>query len=293
MARVNRTHRGALALAKLPPTTMLKSLLVATLLAFSALPQDSGPLRPLSEAEVKLVQTLAEKDITLDPARGFCAIPADVTIRDDLLEYLLVGPAGAAHESAFMTPVSPSVLNVALLALGVAPGSNAEWRAKDPQPSEAELRAGASPYEVTLPQGAGFFLYVGWRKGEETFVYRVEDLIRNLATGAAMKRHEWVYLGSRVVPNGRKGAAAADVFGADVYQNLVNIAFFREGLTLVTGSIADCVEQGIWMMNSWLVPERGTRVTLFFARGRLNASDPQVLALLPTVDTERPATEDK
>lgn len=290
---MNRTLRGALAVAKLPPTTMLKSLLAATLLAFSALPQDVGPLRPLSEAEVKLVKTLAEQDITLDPARGFCAIPADVTIRDDLLEYLLVGPAGAAHESAFMTPVSASVLNVALLALGVAPGSNAEWHAKDPQPSEAELRAGASPYEVRLPEGSGFFLYVGWREGEETFVYRVEDLIRNLANGAAMKRHEWVYLGSRVVPNGRKGEAAADVFGADVYQNLINIAFFREGLTLVTGSIADCVDQGIWMMNSWLVPERGTRVTLFFARTRLNASDPQVLALLPTVDTERPATEDK
>jgi hypothetical protein len=277
---------------------MFKSSLVAAVLAFSALafsahPQDTGPLRPLSEAEVKLVKTLAEEDITLDPARGFCAIPADVTVRDDLLEYLLVGPAGAAHESAFMTPVNPSVLNVALLALGVTPGSNAEWRAKEPQPTEAELRAGASPYDVTLPQGSGFYLYVGWREGDETYVFRVEDLIRNLASGASMKRHEWVYLGSRVVPNGRKGEAAAEVFGADVYQNLVNIAFFREGLTLVTGSITDCVEQGIWMMNSWLVPERGTRVTLFFSRTRLNASDPEVLKLLPLVDTERPAAEGK
>ena len=123
---MNRTLSGAGAIAKLPPTAMLKSLLVATLLVFSALPQDPGPLRPLSEAELKLVQTIAEKDITLDPARGFGAIPADVTVRDDLREYLLIGPAGAAHEWAFMTPVSRNVLHVALLALGVVPGSDAE-----------------------------------------------------------------------------------------------------------------------------------------------------------------------
>jgi hypothetical protein len=263
---------------------MFRSLAAALILALTALPQDVGPRRPLSEAERKLVDTLAQQDVVLDPARGVCSIPVDVVVRDELLEYLLVGPAGAAHESAFMTPVTPSVLNVALLALGAAPGSNAQWRRKDPAPSEAEVRAGASPYDVTLPSGTGFYLYVGWRQGSETFFYRIEDLVRNLASGLAMKRHEWVYLGSRMVPNGRSGADAAEVFAANVYQNLVNIAFFSEGYTLLTGAQLDCVEQGIWALNAWLVPERGTRVSLLFSRNRIDSLDRELMALLPLVD---------
>ena len=124
-------------------------------------------------------------------------------------------------------------------------------------------------------------------------MYRVEDLNHNLATGAAMKRHEWVYLGSRVVLHGREGAAATDVFGADVYPNIVNIVHFREGRTIVTASNTDGVEQVIWMLNSWLAPERGTHVTLFLARGKLNVGEPEMLALLQRVDTERPTTEGK
>lgn len=263
---------------------MLRTFAVAALLALVARPQDAGPRRPLTEAERKLVETLAQQDIALDPARGLCVVPADVLVRDDLLEYLLVGPAGAAHESAFMTPATPSVLNVALLALGATPGTNATWRRKDPAPSEAEVKAGASPYEVTLPTGTGFCLYVGWRQGEETYFYRVEDLVRNLSSGLAMKRHEWAYLGSRMVPNGRTGADAAEVFAADVYQNLINIAFFSEGYSLLSGAQQDCVEQGIWALNAWLLPERGTRVALVFARGRIESLDAELAARLPLVD---------
>lgn len=267
---------------------MFRTLLLSAVLAFTVRPQDSGPQRALTEQELKLVASLAEQNVTLDPLRGFCAIPVDVLVRDDLLEYLLVGPAGAAHESGFMTPVEASVLNVALLALGAAPGSNADWKPRDPQPSEAEIKAGASPYEVRLPAGTGFFLYVGWKQSGETYFYRAEDLIQNLGLGSAMRRHEWVFLGSRMVPNGRKGAEAAEVFAADVYQNLVNIAFFRDGYTLLTAAQPDCVDQGVWMLNSWLVPERGSRLQLFFSRQRLERVGDEIEKLLPLVEPAAP-----
>mgnify|MGYP001306440055 CR=1 FL=1 len=244
-------------------------------------PAQDGAPRELSPAELELQSRLAEQAVELDLAHGYCAFEVEVAVREDLLEYLLVGAAGASHESAFTTTVAPSVLNVALLALGVTPGRNADWTRKDPLPSQEELQAGVSPYEVRVPSGDGFYIYVGWRDGEEEFFYRVEDLIRNLASGQAMGRSPWVYLGSSQVPRTPKSPPEDTVFAADVYRNLINVAFFREGFTLLTGAREECVEQSIWMLNAWLTPERGSKLTMFLARERLSGVAPHVRARLP------------
>src|SRR5688572_33269293 len=158
-----------------------------------------GPGRETTPAEKELIGQLSQHGVTLDPVGGLCAFPIDVVVRDEVLEYLLVGPAGAVHEAGFATEVPGSVLNVALLALGLELGANAEWRPKDPQPTVEEMRAGAPRFDVTPPSGDALFLYVGWKSGEETYFFRVEDLVRNLATGQSMRRHAWVYLGSQMV----------------------------------------------------------------------------------------------
>jgi hypothetical protein len=244
-------------------------------------PAPQGPPQALSAQEQALVARLAEQEIHLDLRRGTCAFPVDVAVRDDLLEYLLVGAGGAAHESAFLTPVSPSVLNVALLALGLEPGSNADWTPKDPRPSEEELRAGVSPYDVRAPQGDGLYLYVGWKSAGETYFFRVEDVLRDLGSGRAMKRHRWVYLGSRMVPSGREGQG--DAFAADVYRNLINVAFFREGYTLLTAALPECLDQTVWMVNAWLVPERGSRLEMVMSRERIEGLPPEIERLLPAL----------
>jgi hypothetical protein len=272
--------------------TLLRSALGLLVLGLAQGPGTSpGPLSP---QEQELVTALGAHEIRLDPRAGTVAIPVDIAVRDELLEYLLVGPAGATHESVFVTPVTPSLLNVALLALGASPGTNASWRPVEPRPTDDELRGGASPYTVTLPQGSGFYLYVGWVQAEggreQRYFYRVEDLLRNLLTGHAMARHPWVYLGSRMIPpmTGEgaeaQGADQPDDFAADVYQNLVNIAFFSDGYTLVTAALEDCVEQSIWLTNAWLVPERGSRVMLVFSRTELETPPPGIAAALPTLE---------
>src|SRR5262245_56979930 len=163
-------------------------------------PAGSAQAGALSPEEKKLVEALAAEQIHLDLRRGWVWIPVDTAIRDELLEYLLVGPAGAAHESLFQTAVRASVLNTAFLALGAQPGTNAQWHPKDPRPSDEELRAGVAPYVVELPKGDGFHLYAAWRQGNEVYCYRVEDLLRNLLTGHSMQRHRWIFLGSRMLP---------------------------------------------------------------------------------------------
>jgi len=243
-------------------------------------PQDPGEARgPLSAEQLALEATLAEQGVRLDTRRGLVSIPAQVAVPDELLEYLLVGPAGASHESAFTTGVSPSVLNVALLALGLEAGANASWTPKDPAPSEEQLRAGVSPYDVHLPAGDGLYIYVAWRAGEELYFFRVEDLIRNLMRGHSMERHRWIYLGSRMVPDGKGG----EDFAAEVYHNLICVSFFGEGYTLATGALEDCVEQTIWMANAWLLPEPGTAVRFLLARSPLDVFPADQLGDLPDV----------
>ncbi len=244
----------------------LCSLLACAALAGGPLP-DEGEAQGRARAVRDLQAALSEQGVELDLERGLLALPAEVLVRDDFLEYLLVGSAGASHESLLATPVLPSVLNAAILALGVEPGTNALWTPVDPPPTEDALRAGASPYEVTPPAGDGLYLYVAWREGGETYFYRAEDLVRDLASGRSMRRHAWVYLGSQMVPSERGGTP--DTFAADLYQNLINISFFTEGYTLLTGALAECLNQTTWVANAWLLPERGTAVTLLLSRRRL------------------------
>jgi hypothetical protein len=270
---------------------MLRQFTAAALALLAAAPQDAGSKPAPSPELAQLVKTFEERGVHLDPARKLCSIPVDVEIRDDLLEYLLVGPGGAVHETAFRTPVQPSVLNAALLALGLEAGTNAVWKPKEPQPTEEELRAGAMPYDIDVPHGDALYLYVGWRKGTERYFFRVEDLIRNLGTGQSMTRHQWVFLGSRMVTPAKKGAEA--VFAADVYHNLINISFFPEGYTLLTGGLPECISQNIWMVNAWLVPERGTRVTMIFSRERIESMASDVDALLPEVVSQPEDPKDR
>ena len=251
--------------------------IVAALLSATAV-QEPGVAPPASAQQAgqrEVERAFLEHGIHLDLARGTCWIPAGIDVREDLLEYLLVNPKGAAHESLLTTEIVPSRLNAALLALGAAPGRNAAWKTKDPPPSEEEIRDGASPYVVEPPNGDGFCLYVGWREGGETHFHRVDDLLRNLESGRSMRRHAWVFLGSRVVrmrPKSEpKDAPPKEVFAADIEGNLVNISFFEEGNTLVTAALPECLKQTIWLANGWLLPQRGSPVALVFSRRPLEA----------------------
>ncbi len=230
--------------------------------------QDTAALpgqAPLSEAELALERSFREQGLELSLRQGFVAFPVAVQVREDFLEYVLVGPAGAGHESIFMTEVKGSLIAAALISLGAEAGENASWTSKDPRPSDEELASGVSPFDVTLPSGTPLYLYAAWRTGDEVYWYRVEDLVRDLSTGRSMTRHAFTFLGSKFIPGGKdKG----EVLAADVYQNLINVCFFRAGDTLLTAAVPQCVFQDIWTANAWLLPPAGSAVTFFIARER-------------------------
>lgn len=266
--------------------TFLASLpfLAALLPLRGALPgQDDDP-----PAGAALTQAFASQGIHLDLDAGVCAVPVSVEVRDDLLEYLLVLPQGASHESLFVAAGDKApaeqrawveTLNAALLAMGLEAGSNARWIEKDPAPTERELRAGTSPYDVLPPAGDGLHLYAAWHEEGDLHFHPVEDLVRDLERGRTLRRHPFVYLGSRMVER-RSGEV---VFAASLEGNLINISFFSQGNTLLTAALPECVSQKSWLPNAWLLPERGSPVLLLLSHERLRRPPASLAPLVPTV----------
>lgn len=252
---------------------LLLALLLGLPLSATRAVQDAAAR---ADAQDTLERTLAAEGIGLDLERGAVSLPATVLIREELLEYLLVGPGGAAHESLFTTRVRPSLLNAALLLSGVGKGQNARWV----KPEGASESDDVADRKLVPPSGDGFYLYAGWREAGENFFFRVEDLIANLETGRTMRRHRWVFLGSRFASL-REGEP--EVFVADVMGNLVNLAFFFGGDTLVTAALEECLEQTIWVANAWLVPPSEQPVRLFFTREPVSELVPEWIDDLPEV----------
>jgi len=267
---------------------------------------DSGPV-PAARASVdqdpfaELVASFAEEGIDLDLAGGFVSIEAGVGTREQLLEYLLVGPGGATHESLFYTTVRPSLLNAAFLALGVSPGKNANWvelTDEEAAAAVADEPEGTPPpaFRIVPPHGDGFFVHAAWKEGDEVYFHRVEDLVANLATGRAMEREPFVFLGSRMatiagmvhplherrddetVPD-----ADEEVFLADFERNLINLIYFKQGNTLLTAVHGDQNRQDVWAANIWNVPDTDQPLRLVFAREPLERVPDALRDALPKV----------
>lgn len=263
----------------------------------------------------RLLASLAAEGVHLDLAAGHVAVGAQVLMRDQLIEHVLVGPGGASHEALFSTEVTPSLLNAAVLALGTTPGRNATWHLRETPASEkpaggtpaTETPATESPaveqdrpgdgrgddrpeYRIEPPSGDGLYLHAGWREGDEVYFFRVEDLIANLETGRSMPRHRLVFLGSRLavipgMPPELSGAAPGEppreVFVADFERNLVNLIYFADGNTLFTCVHGDTNRQDIWAANIWNLPEMQEPVLLVFSRTPLEACPASLRGRLP------------
>ena len=267
------------------------------------LPPTQDP--PSSAADdAALVAAFGAAGIRMDRDAGAVAFSARVEILNELLEYLLVSPNGAMHESLFATDVDPEVLATAVLAVGALPGNNVEFVPKDPPPTREEVRAGVRTPAVVLPTGEPIYVYATWREaagpadadtgalqGETLFFHRIEDLVLDLARGRTMRRHGWVWLGSRMVPGRNKGEG--EVFAATATGNLVCISFFSQGDTLMTTALPECTSQTAWRPNVWLVPDRGSEVLLIVSTRELDGVPPSLREAIPFVEDPEDTEEDQ
>lgn len=211
----------------------------------------------------EMLAKFREQGITVDAKARTVSIPAVMNDPPDPVEYLLISQRGKKHESVFVTKVRPSVLNGALLLLGLKQGTNVTYKDKVPPPSIEEIEQGADPFEVTPPKGDGLWMTVSWKAEDGTVrEHGVEELVADLGAQQPVRGATWVYLGGRMASIYRN---EPPVYVADFEGNLVSIPYMSPDNHLATMSHERCRDDQNWYLTE-ACPPAGTEVTFVFHR---------------------------
>ncbi|MFN3241569.1 MAG: YdjY domain-containing protein [Planctomycetota bacterium] len=244
---------------------IIRTLTVLAITATLASCQDE-PKKPAApqDPDKLLKEMLASFDkekVKIDAKKGTVTIPAVVNPPQDPIEYLLIHRRGKKHEAVFWTKTKPSVLNAALLMLGMEKGSNATYKEKVPAPTLEEVQAGADPLIVTPPKGKPFWMTARWKDEDGKPVeHCVEDLLLDLTTQKPMGACKWVYLGGRMA---QLYKGDPEVFIADFEGNLVSVCYLTPDNHLATMVHERARDDQNWWTTK-LVPEPGTELEFVF-----------------------------
>ena len=243
---------------------MKASLLSVLILASSVVCQGDKqePKKPDPQAMLtEVMASFKNQGIKLDPKAHTVTIPAVVNQPQDPIEYLLIHRRGKKHESVFLTETKPSILNAALLMIGLEQGKNATFVEKKPAPTLEEVQNGADPLIVTPPKGKRFYITARWTTPEKQVVeYCVEDLIFELSTQEPMGRCEWIYLGGRMAQLYQNDP---EVYIADLEGNLISVCYLSPDNHLGTMSHERARDDQNWWTTTKL-PKEGTAMEFVF-----------------------------
>ncbi|MCY2956534.1 MAG: YdjY domain-containing protein [Planctomycetota bacterium] len=214
-------------------------------------------------------QQFAAEGIVVDAKAQTVTIKATMNQPPDPIEYLLIHKKGKRHEALFITGSKPSVLNAALLLLGLKPGKNASVREKNPPPTLEEIERGVDPVIVTPPQGDELFLTVRWQDAAGKAVeYCIEDLLVDLQAQDVMQAGGWIFLGGRMAQLYKN---EPEVFIADFEGNLISICYLSPDNHLATLRHERARDDQNWWFTKFC-PDSGTEVEIVFWKQK-----PQIL----------------
>lgn len=223
------------------------------------------------EALLEEVKKQFQKErIEIDAKAGTLTIPAVVNDPPDPIEYLLIHRKGKRHEAMFWTQTKPSVLNAALLMVGLQPGQNATYTEKQPPPTIEEMEKGADSLIVTPPKGMEFWMTVRWKDGKDAdgkdkeVEYCVEDLLLDLGTQEPVADCSWIYLGGRMAKIYRD---EPEVYVADFEGNLISVCYLTPDNHLGTMVHANARDDQNWWTTK-VLPAPGTDVQFVFHKKR-------------------------
>jgi len=182
--------------------------------------------------------TLDYRGITIDKVKRTITFPAEINMKDGMLEYLMVADTGKTHESLLSTKIQPYDIQVAMLLLGVKPA--AKGNSEPPGQINKE-------YLKTAPElkGERVNIFLTW-PGHRV---RAEDLIWNLEEKAAMTQGPWTYNGSEMYD----GKFLAQIDGSVA-------ALVRDSGALINNPRPGNDDDQIWEAYTQVTPPVGTAV---------------------------------
>lgn len=200
-------------------------------------PQASDSAKPEKAPATKP----AVHPVRLDVTEKTVTIDAQVCLRSGALEFLLCKRGTKEHESIMETRARPSHVHAALLALGLAPGKSAKW-------------------SLYGPRGAGLKITLHWidKNGEKHKSDPTNWLqIRNDGADGrrrAKKLEEWIFVGSKVLADGR--------YWADLEGGIISVANFASTVIDVPFRSLNENQQLTFSANTKMIPPEGTKIRI-------------------------------
>jgi hypothetical protein len=190
--------------------------------------------------------------VKLDKNTSTVTVPAKVNMVDGLVEYLMVTPQGAVHESVLVSDAQPQDVHMAMLLLG-AKGMAQDKTGKAPERIDAEYLAKAPALT-----GDKLTLNVAWKgkDGTEKTARAEQWIVRRVPVPKKPSRivpapdGPWLYTGSYFFEN-RFLAQTEGVFASVVAYPSALINNPREGAK----------DDHMWFVNKETIPPKDTPVT--------------------------------
>jgi hypothetical protein len=166
------------------------------------------------------------------------------------LEFFCVVRGGPEHETVLRTDARPSTIHFGLLALGLTPGAPAHF------------------VEATrlwfAPTGPPLKITCEFQKDGKQLSVPANRMMRSVKNKQEMPPMDWVFDGSRILPDGQ--------YAADITGYVVSIVNFDLTMIDVPELASNANETLEWEYNPDVVPAKGTAVTMIIEPGGAGAA---------------------
>lgn len=191
-----------------------------------------------------LAKQLAQNEINFDPAKNTVSFKVRPILRERPLEVIVVNDGGPGHESLFRSNAKPSLVRLALLAMGLESGS------KEPKA------------QGVGPQGSQVTMYISWPGLAKP--HRLEEAILDIRTGKPMPNAKWVFAGSEFVMDFRTGR---ECYIPDDARVVIGLTLNFSETSVIACSQDEIGNEQVWAPNSEIFPDRpDAEVTLTIAK---------------------------
>ncbi|MFN0206771.1 MAG: YdjY domain-containing protein [Planctomycetota bacterium] len=176
-------------------------------------PAQKGETRPADRPPADIVKEKAATDalramfdremeqqgVFIDRARKLIALKGKFNSPKQPLEYLITAPRGSHYESLIAIEAKPLNVAAAIISFNVNPGTGPVRKLKEKKPTEEEMKAGATSYEVEKGTGDGVFIYVEWNDDRGFHRNRIEDLVFERTEGRTILNAKFIFTNSMMI----------------------------------------------------------------------------------------------
>ena len=187
--------------------------------------------RPAEQKLPHLQVNVAKKQIRIE---------CEAINAEEKLEFLVCATGTKEYESVLRSRARPSHLHLALLMLGLEPGTPVKF-------NEAENR-------WIPPRGPALKLFCEFQRDGKTVNFPATRLMRSTKDKAAMPEVNWVFAGAPTLDDGE--------YAADVTGYLITVVNFEHTVIDIPQVRSNKNESLEWEINPEVMPKRNTRVWL-------------------------------